>query len=122
MIDTAIERTYPLAKAARMHASSRGVGTVHPGTLHRWRLYGIGGIKLECLKVGGSWHTSQGALQRFFEQLTAAEQTPAAAETHPPNRRTSPTKQPGHEDRHNKQVEAELDAVLGGGLAINTRK
>ena len=73
MINTAVEKTISLNKAARRCSSSRGEQSLCPSTLHRWRWPGLGGIRLECIKVGGIWHTSEEALQRFFEKLTAAQ-------------------------------------------------
>ena len=86
MINTSLEPTFPLAKAARKHASARGDGPLNPSTLHRWRFPGIGGIRLECIKIGGVWHTSEQALQRFFEKLTAAQERPGAQQPVPAER------------------------------------
>src|SRR5262245_19011165 len=47
---------------------------VHIGTLHRWRSHGLRGVRLESLKLGGRWHTSLEALQRFFDSLTPGRQ------------------------------------------------
>jgi len=38
-------------------------------TLHRWRLRGVRGVKLETLKVGGRRFTSIEAIARFVEAL-----------------------------------------------------
>jgi len=45
---------------------------IHPSTLHRWRLRGTRGVKLETLLVGGTRYTSVEALNRFFATTTAA--------------------------------------------------
>ena len=45
---------------------------VHPSTLHRWRLRGTRGIRLETLLAGGTRYTSVEALNRFFAATTAA--------------------------------------------------
>ena len=45
---------------------------VHPSTIHRWRLRGARGVKLETLLVGGTRYTSLEALNRFFAATTAA--------------------------------------------------
>jgi hypothetical protein len=111
-IDTTVERTVPLAKAARQLESSRIEGHAHPGTLHRWRLRGVRGILLQCIKVGGVWHTSREALQRFFERVTAAEQA-ANVQPLPSPARPSKSQQAG-KTGHDTEVEAELDSVLGG--------
>ena len=45
---------------------------VHVSTLHRWRLRGVRGIKLETVLVGGNRFTTMSAVQRFSEAVTAA--------------------------------------------------
>jgi hypothetical protein len=45
---------------------------VHVSTVHRWRQRGLGGIRLESIRVGGAWHTSWEAFARFCERLTTA--------------------------------------------------
>ena len=47
-------------------------------TLHRWRLNGVGGVKLETVKVGGRRFVSRQALQRFIDDLTAAQDNAAS--------------------------------------------
>jgi hypothetical protein len=44
----------------------------HPSTVHRWRLRGIAGVKLETLKIGGRRFTSKEAIERFINASTAA--------------------------------------------------
>lgn len=44
-----------------------------PSTLHRWRLRGCRGVKLETILVGGTRTTSADALARFFDATTRAE-------------------------------------------------
>ncbi|MBX3437201.1 MAG: DUF1580 domain-containing protein [Planctomycetaceae bacterium] len=41
-------------------------------TLHRWRLHGVRGHKLETVLVGGRRFTSDEALERFIARTTAA--------------------------------------------------
>ena len=45
---------------------------VHPSTIHRWRLRGARGVKLETILAGGTRYTSTEALSRFFAGSTAA--------------------------------------------------
>ena len=47
-------------------------GRPHLSTLHRWRLRGIRGVRLETCMVGGRRYTSREALQRFSDAITAA--------------------------------------------------
>jgi hypothetical protein len=51
-------------------ASARVPGRVSVQTLHRWRLRGVRGVKLESCKVGGKRITSAEALQRFSDRLS----------------------------------------------------
>jgi hypothetical protein len=46
-------------------------------TLHRWRLTGVRGVKLETILIGGLRYTSREALVRFVNALNAAD-APAA--------------------------------------------
>jgi len=43
-----------------------------PATCHRWRLNGIGGVRLETAKFGGRRLTSIAAVRRFLKRTTAA--------------------------------------------------
>lgn len=54
----------------------------HASTIHRWRLNGVRGIRLETIMVGGRRYTSREALERFSARLTAA------ADGEPPPSRT----------------------------------
>lgn len=47
-------------------------GRPHVSTLHRWRLRGVRGVKLETCLIGGRRYTSQEALERFSAATTAA--------------------------------------------------
>lgn len=42
-------------------------------TLHRWRLHGVRGTKLETCLVGGMRYTSAQAIRRFFAAQNAVE-------------------------------------------------
>ena len=41
-------------------------------TLHRWLHRGVGGQKLEAVRLGRQWFTSRQAITRFIEARTAA--------------------------------------------------
>ncbi len=43
-----------------------------PSTLYRWRKYGIKGIRLETVMIGGRRYVSRAALRSFVERMTAA--------------------------------------------------
>lgn len=50
--------------------------SVHISTIHRWRSRGSKGVRLEAIRVGGSWLTSHEAFQRFCDRLTALATEP----------------------------------------------
>lgn len=78
-IDVDSEETLTLQEAGR-NFPGRGVVSVH--TLHRWRMKGFKGVKLECIRVGQVWRTSVEAMKRFVNALNpvpvAKAETPAA--------------------------------------------
>lgn len=47
-------------------------GRPNIGSLHRWRLKGVRGVRLETCLIGGSRYTSVEALQHFLDRTTAA--------------------------------------------------
>lgn len=71
-------QTFPEAARSLPHP-------VHISCLHRWRLAGVHGVKLETCLIGGRRYTSTEALERFVTATTAA-----AAGERPPSR--SPAK------------------------------
>jgi len=74
---------------------------VHVASCARWALKGVGGIKLESIKLGGRRYTSVEALQRFAEATTAA-----ADKKRPSKPRTSKLR-----EQQIAQAEAALDAA-----------
>lgn len=97
MIDTKHETLIPLNRA-----SQHLIGSPHVATLHRWRLRGVNGVRLETLKVGGRRVTSLEALQRFIAGTTAA------ADGH--DRSATPSEGAARK-RHLQQVDAQLDRL-----------
>ncbi len=45
---------------------------LHVATIHRWRLRGVRGVRLETYCLGGLRFTTLPALERFAERCTAA--------------------------------------------------
>lgn len=45
-----------------------GKDRVSPATIHRWRLHGVRGVRLETLLIGGQRFTSREAISRFIDQ------------------------------------------------------
>ena len=72
-------------------------GRPHLSTLHRWRLPGVHGVRLETCLLGGRRYTSEEALERF-----AAATTAAADGTRVPPRT------PARRDRDIARAEAEM--------------
>lgn len=75
-----------LSAAGRMFPAHRGSGTVDPSTVWRWVTRGAQAadgrpVKLEAVRLPGSWRTSRPAVARFVAALT-----PAPDPTTPPAR------------------------------------
>lgn len=49
---------------------------VAPATLWRWRLKGVNGVRLECVRVGGLWFTTTAAFAEFLAAQTASFERP----------------------------------------------
>ena len=74
------ETLIPFQQARNEFPGRKRVGNA---TLHRWRLHGVRGCKLETLVVGGQRFTSREAIQRFVDaqnQSESAEPSMTAAE------------------------------------------
>lgn len=41
-----------------------------PSTIWRWRVRGVGGVRLKCVRVGGMWATTARALAEFLRAQT----------------------------------------------------
>ena len=63
MIDISTEKLITLAQAAKKLQVSKA-------SITRWIIHGTHGIRLEALKFGAYWRTSEEALQRFGENQT----------------------------------------------------
>ncbi|HMF11675.1 MAG TPA: DUF1580 domain-containing protein [Gemmataceae bacterium] len=61
-----------LDEAARLLPAGRRGRRVNFSTLFRWVATGLRGIRLEAVRIGGRFYTTQAALQRFAERLTEA--------------------------------------------------
>lgn len=46
---------------------------VHVSSVHRWRLRGVHGTKLEAIRVGGKILTSWGAVTRFLNSIQESQ-------------------------------------------------
>jgi hypothetical protein len=74
-IDLSAETPLSLKQAARKFPPLRSCRPVNPSTILRWivrgiRLSGGGRVRLEAIRAGGAWVTSQQAIDRFVESQT----------------------------------------------------
>lgn len=89
MIDLTVERTFPLMDVIRHQKlpPGRNGKRLHLSTLLRWVIDGVrtpdgARVRLEAIRVGARWLTSDAALQRFAERLTPRmDDTPAPIPT-----------------------------------------
>ena len=44
---------------------------VHPSTVARWALYGVGGVKLRSMKLAGRRYVRRADLREFLERCNA---------------------------------------------------
>src|SRR5262245_18223544 len=73
LIDVSSEEIVTFSQLARRLPRRRNDRPVHVSTIHRWRIHGVKGARLECVKIGGGWCTSMEAFQRWVDQLTAIQ-------------------------------------------------
>lgn len=69
MIDVRSEQTFPVSQTAA-HVPVHRARRFHHSTAYRWAKHGVRGVRLEAIRVGGTFCTSAEALQRFYERLT----------------------------------------------------
>jgi hypothetical protein len=65
-IDAAADQLRPVNDVIKARLGKR----ISPATLWRWRLKGVNGVKLECLRVGGHWVTSDALFIEFLRAQT----------------------------------------------------
>jgi len=70
MIDLQTETVVTFREAAKLIPRRRAGKKCAVSTLHRWRLKGIRGARLETAMVGGIRVTSVEAIQRFVDRLS----------------------------------------------------
>jgi Protein of unknown function (DUF1580) len=76
-----------LSQAAARFPGHRGAARLHPASLTRWILSGVKAVdgrrvKLEAVRLGCRWLTSEAALQRFADALaTRAGESPTVSPT-----------------------------------------
>jgi hypothetical protein len=93
-----------LSQAAARFPGHRGAERLHPATMTRWILRGVLAVdgrrvKLEAIRLGCRWLTSEPALQRFADALS----TPPADSV--------PTRIPTARQKASARAAAELRAM-----------
>jgi hypothetical protein len=88
------ETLISLSQAAARFPGHRGAERLHPATLTRWILRGVRAVdgrrvKLEAIRVGCRWLTSEPALQRFADALSAPPSDSAPVRTPTARQRAS---------------------------------
>ena len=71
-IDLASETLIRLEDARDHVPSSRQGKKLSRAVVYRWALQGVGGVKLETVKIGGGRFTSVQAIQRFIRARTSS--------------------------------------------------
>ena len=69
-IDPTNERLIPFNSAREAFPGGKRLSLA---TVHRWRVQGVRGTKLETILIGGSRYTSAEAIQRFIAAQNPAE-------------------------------------------------
>lgn len=94
-------------KRVRLTAAAKRLGK-HVSSLHRWRIKGRRGVRLDCYLIGSQWYTTWEAVEEFIRRTTAAANC-GQAETVPVRpRATQPQQRPISE-----KTERQLDKIFG---------
>ncbi len=79
MIDVSREELLPLREAARLFPSGRKPGkAVHIGTVYRWSLKGVKGVRLCTILVGGIRYTTLNSIAEFLRELNKGAESSLA--------------------------------------------
>lgn len=62
IIDLSADQLLPVNVIVKRRLNKR----VSPATIWRWRLRGVNGATLECIKVGNHWCTTDAAFSEFL--------------------------------------------------------
>jgi hypothetical protein len=109
MLDVFAEQAISLAEVAKVCGRGRKGKPCHFSTVLRWILGGVRGpagdlVKLEAIRLGGRWVTTQGAFQRFVAKLTPNSNNGGEAPEPVPVR--SPAARQRSSERAAKKLEA----------------
>ena len=75
-IDIFAEHVITIAEAVRALPRVRPGRKPHRSTLYRWMDSGVGGVRLEFARIGGTRVTSREALQRFVDRRSDGPRPP----------------------------------------------
>jgi hypothetical protein len=78
MIQIDVDELRPVSLIARERTGRRPSYS----TIWRWRVRGVNGARLECVRAGGVWYTTPAAFAEFLRQQTA--NASQAARAHAP--------------------------------------
>lgn len=73
MCDLRSERLVSVARAARVINPAE---PPHAATVYRWLSRGVAGVRLEAIRIGSKWWTSEEAISRFLSRLNAPGMIP----------------------------------------------
>jgi hypothetical protein len=71
MISVNDEHILTFSQLAKRLPRRRRDRPTSPSTVHRWRSRGVRGVRLEAVRIGGTWVTSLEAYERFCHAVTA---------------------------------------------------
>ena len=100
------ETLLTLSEAARTVPKLNG-RRAHPSTLWRWCRKGVGGVRLQYIRVGRRVATSREALGRFFEALAKADDPPPG----PPSESSRGPRTEGQRERDVQDAEKQLSSA-----------
>ena len=76
------ETSFPVADLPLRLPPGRGGRPIHPGTVLRWIRRGVRGLRLEAVRLGGRWLTSEEAVERFLCHLNNGGDVPGPGNPH----------------------------------------
>jgi hypothetical protein len=103
------EELRSIANAAKWLPTRRGDRPAHASSLFRWAKYGLRGVRLETIRVGGTLCTSKEALERFFARL-AERDDPHAPDS--PVANPTPPKPASRRQREIAEAARQAEAAL----------
>lgn len=107
MIDTTKEHLLPVRDVPKLLPRRPNGRRLHISAVYRWIQRGVGGVRLEAVKIGGTTYTSREALERFAQQRSGDFADPGQRSPSPPRTR----------ERRREQARRRVEEILS-----NSRK